>query len=574
MQGMMSLLAGLALGSNDYRKEQLDRERQAKLDQILLDRNAREQTAFTQEQADQQSIRSAAAPVVATPDMLPVPAGAAPQARMLPDPSSDNIDAGQPGTAAPVPSMSVAGRSGLTPGQATSAATAANTPQATNQRVVAAMQAINPKAAAQMQDAALGIEQKQLDLANHRWNDDVATARTKGLPGLLAFADETHADGQGGAVKSKAVVSPDGKTFQVVQVMPDGTTQPTKMPPLPNTEEGYDILANSMQKVPIDRRLAHWEQVRKDSITERRAEAEEKYHGRMASVAEENVRNQGRNVDSEIAYRKTMGDAATTKAENGPAPRKSLEERMPEGERIAYNAAIKRREKVADTIDKAKADGSWDPDKNAGHKSLQSDYDAASMKASLLEKRYAGNDIAGSDPYGARNAGGKDGENLRRAQDAAKRQPDQRAAILSEELAKATDPEDRASIQREIDRLPASARTPRMQPTAARAAVAPPPSVAGAPVAPAAPAAAPAAPAIRPQDIPPAPPEAVQQRVRTPIGMVDKMVPNPAFVAWRAQYGAAFDALQEQQRAAATDAARAAYRPEAAPYSMRRLSGS
>lgn len=69
----ISFLAGMGSGYLDERDRQTAQARQAKLDQIALDRAQRDQTTFDQQQQDRTDLRTAAAPVPVTESQLPGP---------------------------------------------------------------------------------------------------------------------------------------------------------------------------------------------------------------------------------------------------------------------------------------------------------------------------------------------------------------------------------------------------------------------------------------------------------------------------------------------------------------------
>lgn len=173
------------------------------------------------------------------------------------DPSTDSIDVGQPGTAPAIPTSTVAGKSGLNPMQTQAALATANSPDATVKRQVSALAQTDPVSAMKMQAENLQSQAATIDIATKTWNNDLSKARAGGLDGLVQFMSDSAGDGQGGQFKAKAVVSDDGKTFQIMSVQPDGSVQPTKLPPMPNDAEGWDKLAYGLANVPIERRVAH-----------------------------------------------------------------------------------------------------------------------------------------------------------------------------------------------------------------------------------------------------------------------------------------------------------------------------
>ena len=372
VRGMMSLLSGLAEGSADQMDRNRASERQDRLEQLRIEEGKRQQGRYDREEAQfarqqeyQDALEAAGAPV--TP-MKPA--------------TMDNVDVGQPGEQ-PV---------GM----------AANSPEQIQQRQLAVMQRFDPKGAAAMQASMLGVQEKTLELADKRWNSDVESARAKGLDGLIQLTNQSHADGQGGAVQSKAVYSPDGKTFTIVKLMPDGTTQQA-MPAMPNTPESVDQLAMMLVKgVPPQARLAHYVQVRESErkaendkmdaeykmgmlgVAKQKAGAEEAYQSGMLGVARQNA-------DTNAGYRRDAGMAALTRADKAGGGKASAFERMDEADKMALGNINKRMEQINSAVTKAQAEGSWDP-ASPGAQALQQQQRVLSVQAQTLVQKYTGTD--------------------------------------------------------------------------------------------------------------------------------------------------------------------------------------
>ncbi len=505
MRGMLSLMSGLAQGYNQGTEQNYDRARQARMDQIALDESARRQTTFEQEQRQREALAQAGAPVAAVP--------AAPY-------DNGGVTADDEGNPLPpqAPMVSVAGQR-VAADAAGPMVAAANTPEAVTKRQIGALRMSDPAKAASLEANSMRAEADKIELATKRWDADVQKARAGGLQAIVDFTNSSHADGEGGGRQSRAVLSPDGKTFSIEWVMPDGSTQ-TAVPPLPNNDEGLDRLAAGLTRgVPLDKRIAHYDQVadRKERAADREADnkRQDARDAAMRADREADNKRADRLADSTISYHNRMAGASETRADGaGKGSGKSIADRMPEAEKIAYNAAIKRTEKLEEAITKAKTDGTWDPAKNEGHKSLQTDFDAARMRASVLEKRFSGTVTQGSDPYDVRG------------------KPDEPA---------------KPSMQRTAE-TPSPSAQPRSVTVGGPKTATP---ANGSPL-----------------DIPEPPAEF--KNVPGPGGFGGKQVPNPEFIAWQKTYGAAYAEKKRQEeaaRAAANAAARSApYRGERAPY--------
>ena len=141
--GMLSLLSGLAQGTNSAQQQQIQNKHAA--DELAIQQQTaqQQQTQFDQQQADRTAFRAAGAPVAATTDV-----DASGNPVNAPIPGADNPDAGQWDAPVQQQAQTVQGQSGLTPMQAAAATTAANAPDAVAARQLAVLQQQNPAAAA------------------------------------------------------------------------------------------------------------------------------------------------------------------------------------------------------------------------------------------------------------------------------------------------------------------------------------------------------------------------------------------------------------------------------------------
>lgn len=259
---MLNALALLGTGAEGFVQGNRDAE---------AAQRARDAEAFAQTQRSfqanqmqrtlqqQAAVDAAGQPIEATPDPTDpnaTPDPNAPTAQNAPSDPDANGSPTRPPVAAPQTST-VAGQSGLNPMQTQAALAAQNSPDAIVQRQIAALSRTDPVAAMKMQAESLQSKAAMIDIANKTWNNDLAKARAGGLDGLVKFMSNSAGDGQGGQFKAKAVVSDDGKTFQIMSLQPDGSVQPTNLPPLPNDSDGWDKLAYGLATVPIEQRVAH-----------------------------------------------------------------------------------------------------------------------------------------------------------------------------------------------------------------------------------------------------------------------------------------------------------------------------
>jgi hypothetical protein len=486
-RSMLSLLAGLGQGYNQGTQQQFENDRKTKLDQIALDRAAREGTEFDQSQADRTELRAAGAPVAATPDTVQTADGT--QQRMLPDPSSDNRDAGEAGTATPIPAQRVGMQGLMAPDQANAAVAAANTPEAMRARQLAVLQKQSPEKAAILQAHDLSLKNTQMDVANKEFDSAASAAAAKGWDAFGKFMDDSQADNS----KGKWVPSADGKTMQAYKMGPDGTLQPSGLI-FENSPKGLAEAATFVSKqVPITAKLKHYMDVKEADRKEGHDQATERYQDRMAGVAEQNAATNEK-------FREDMGAAATTKAGKG------VVERMTEVDKLTFTDLNKQRETINNEITKARAQGMWN-DKDPGAQQLLTQQNALGMRAQALIKKYDTDGSSGApDPLGVRKppAAAKPASTLgatgptnaaergmqaavkltpaEEARDAANNATPGNLAELDAEIARTTNPDTKQILLAERTKLTSTPPTrmaavappPAAPPVAAPAAVAPP----------------------------------------------------------------------------------------------------
>lgn len=376
MQGMMSLLSGLAQGYVQGTEKQGEWDRQAKMDQIRLDAAAREKSTWDRQEAERTALVSSGA------DVVPQPAPAY---------DAGGVTADDEGNPLPpqAPMALVAGQ--RVPADAAPA-------MAADMNTLPAKAARQSRALAGMGNVAQA--QKLADVAKHITDE-----------GHMEFIDSNLA-----RMPTIDEIKAGKTTFPLNGIdkfnstgsakIPDGATGQAFVRTLPNGQEQTDFRVVGADGNPVTPATArqfadfYGQTLQQRDASERQNYLDKENRSDKGQALSRQDRQQAEQERHNKAMEEVYLDKNTVAANKGDA--RSMAERMPEGDKIAYNAAIKSREKMEEAITKAKSDGTWDPEKNAGHKSLQADYDAANMKATLLERRYTGNNIGASDPYGAR----------------------------------------------------------------------------------------------------------------------------------------------------------------------------
>jgi len=232
---LVSFIAGFGTGYMNQEEKKANRERQDKMDQIVLDRAARDKADADRQDAERAQISAAAAPTAVT--------GAAPQVQFGQDQPVQYDDASAAGSDARqaarmgiqttvTPTRWAAG--GQTFGSEAEAAGAAqkfNTPEAANTRIGAVLRGINPERGAAFERAnqqvklgAMQIQRTEQQEADDKFNRQVQDKFQQRGPwkGAAEILTETGAGGLAGATV-RPVVAPDGKSVRFVSTAPDGT---------------------------------------------------------------------------------------------------------------------------------------------------------------------------------------------------------------------------------------------------------------------------------------------------------------------------------------------------------------
>ncbi|HWH81274.1 MAG TPA: hypothetical protein VNU71_03455 [Burkholderiaceae bacterium] len=396
---MLSLLGGAGKGYNDGTQQALENRRRAALDQIALDRNARDATVFGQEQEDRAAMRKAGESVTAVPDLVTDADGNQVQRQIKPD-DVDNADVGTPGASPNLPAQRVGMQGLLTPEKAAAEAARQNTPEAMRARQLAELQKQSPEKAAALQAHDLTLKNTQIDLAAKEYDAGMNKAASRGLGSLVDWTNNSGSSD----FKAKLVVSADGKTGEIHEVQPDGTLKPTGLS-FANTAQGAAEAATMLARtVPPTAKLKHYMDVKESDRKESHDLATESYQNRMAGVAE-------KNAETNEQYRKDMGDAAGLRAEKAGTS-KSAVDRMSESDKLTFADINKQRETINAAITKAQAEGMWD-DKAPGSQQLQTRLNALNMRAQAMTSKYERDGASGAaDPLGVRkpaaSAGGVD----------------------------------------------------------------------------------------------------------------------------------------------------------------------
>ena len=451
MRGMLSLLAGLGQGYNSGTQQQFENDRKTKIDQIAIDRAAREGVEFGQAQQDRSDMRAAGAPIEASADMVTDAEGRLVQREIKPD-SADNSDVGQPGTAPNMPALRVGMQGMLTKPQADAAVTAQNAPEAMQARQMQAMARIDPAKAMKFRADAITLKNAELDSASKDFDAGLNRAANRGVAALVEWTNASSASTQ----KSAAVPSADGKMVEIHSVGEDGKLTPTGLV-YENSAKGAAEAATMLSRsVPPDVKLKHYMAERESNRREAHDATDDKYKTGMLGVAQ---RNAATNED----YKDKIGDAAGVRADKTGAGRASAFERMSDVDKAAFADINKQRETIAAAVTKAQAEGSFD-ENSPGAKQLKTRLNALNLRASAITAKYGDGDAASADPLGERKpaAGaapqpaapaGNVREQMRVSPATQAARDADRPAILAAEYVKAK-PDDQTAQMAEIRRLP------------------------------------------------------------------------------------------------------------------------
>jgi len=278
MSKLLALIAGAGAGYMKQENLKRDQKREDERDRREQEVHNARMADIDRANADRDALRAAGSPVAVTEEQLAGPV----------DPENAS-----PAAAAPLPTVAKAGGAAFASrGVADEAAAKLNTPDGTRSRVMQALTAQgNPVGADQVRTSGIQAEAAQMQLtAGQRaeaaalFDAGLREAISRGPEALATFMSESHADGNGGAVKFTAKLNPDG-TFQMTRKREDGTETPFggKF----GTDEGGMATAGLMlsRAIPDSAKAAHMLQVRE---AQRRAD----HDAAQLKIAQQNANTQ------------------------------------------------------------------------------------------------------------------------------------------------------------------------------------------------------------------------------------------------------------------------------------------
>lgn len=284
MSKALAFLAGLGSGALSTWQKQREIDRQEKLDQITFDRADREKKVADREEQKQKDIANASQDVQVT-DATGVTGLSTPGTETnYTDPALATADVRQSksmaeATGTPAPDVNVAqkfaagGTITASPGDASRAAAAQNTPAGKEARIVAALAKYDPLAAKHYESSSVQGKAAQLQLAEAQWKTDFGKAITGGWQGLVDFVNKNETGPMQG-VQVQPIVSPDGKSVSFARMGPDGPQ------PIPGLQFGNDQQGLLQAAYMLDRtvtpgaRLAHSLAVAKEGREQGKTDAE------------------------------------------------------------------------------------------------------------------------------------------------------------------------------------------------------------------------------------------------------------------------------------------------------------
>lgn len=389
----LALFAGLGAGYMQGEQQKRQQARQDKVDAYQEEIQGRDRDAYNLAQETRQKLADAAQTVTPQGDASSASTGVDPTVTPSAVPISSGSGFGGVGSdasAQPAPvatRYSVGDQSGLNADDAAKAAATANSPTAQMGRMANVLGQSGDAAGAatmrqqarqaQLADIQLGAAQRQ-DIAE-KFNTDM-NSRVRSFDDLGNFVSESNGDGQGGALKVKPVKSADGKTVTMSRIDPDGTLTPLPNYTFPNTEDGLtQAKTGLLQGMSTEQQLVHLHQSHQDKVAQQNADTQEQYR-----------KDQTKNTADKIAMMETIQELKNDAKSAGGGLK------LPPGVAIEYQDAAKRSEGLQTTIDKARADGTWDDSK------LTPGQNAMLTQQAVLEKKKS--DILGKYGYGSRAA--------------------------------------------------------------------------------------------------------------------------------------------------------------------------
>lgn len=307
MSRAIAFLAGLGAGYLDGENKKREQARQDARDQREQDTYDMNMQDRQQAKADRDALREAGSPAVVSEGQLPGPV----------EPGADAL-----------PSVAkVNGRAFASRGVADDEAAKMNAPGAARTRVAAALAAQGNVVGAdqlrtsgiQADAAQMALDKGKRDEANQIFDDGLRKALSSGGPqALAAFMSESHADGQQGGLKFQAVTSPDGKSWQMQKVGPDGVMQPfggkfandeggmaTAGLMLSRSTPDSAKVAHMLQVKEADRKQAHDEKAL--AISQQQANTQEQYRRDQAANMKEQRALEGQRIAALTAKQTAPG---------------------------------------------------------------------------------------------------------------------------------------------------------------------------------------------------------------------------------------------------------------------------
>lgn len=318
---------GYATGLEDFQREQRAKDADTRLKVI----QARQDKEYEQQQADDQAMRNAMAPVTVESGQVAVPIGS----RDEPQEPSDH-------------GITVNGKSYPDMASANTAAAAANTLPARMSRAAAVVQ--NPALAAKLgadsqtaQLTGLHLDEAQRNEANRVFDDGLRAALRRGPEALAQFMSDSAADGKGGAVKFQAQVNPDG-SWQMMKLTPDGKQVPFGQK-YTGDENGMAQAGFALSRAVSDKdKVAHVLALAKEARESDAQKSLDRYHTRMADYYD-------RLIDVKYDANDVRGGQNAGKLA-----------KMPEEDKATLADLNKQLELINSERVKAQAAGMWQPD--------------------------------------------------------------------------------------------------------------------------------------------------------------------------------------------------------------------
>lgn len=296
MSAAISFLAGMGAGYLSAKDKVLEQERQKKRDDREQTTFDNQQTVFNQAQAEKAALKDAATPASVQPEQ---------QATGV---SADSMDMDQPAAAAdasaPATRYKVGANTFADKGVAEKTADDYNAPSAVRKRLSTLAAQGNAGASTALQaniastEGEMKITKAQREEANSVFDQGLRTALQSGGPqGLAQFMSDSKADGQDGAMKFQAQVSPDGKSWQMTQVGTDGTAKPFGKV-FANDEAGMAEAGLMLSRSVSD------ESKVKHTMDVAEAARRAKHDEGMLAVSQQNANSTTQNANTAEQYRK------------------------------------------------------------------------------------------------------------------------------------------------------------------------------------------------------------------------------------------------------------------------------